>query len=148
MLWDIDLIFGIWNYNDELQIIKLSRFVQAILFPWINLVNFRRLEDTDLEQYFVIRSLLLRELKKDETYASLLNIHGGNIRVVPTHLVFSWGVIFISDMSWTQHTLWDKYSIHCLFVCHLFTKTTQPYSSSLHKHVEICIMCMFLSIYR
>ena len=31
--------------------------------------------------------LLLRELKKGETFASLLNIHGGDIRVVPTHLV-------------------------------------------------------------
>ena len=37
---------------------------------------------------FVILSLLLRELKKGETFASLLNIHGGDIRVVPTHLVF------------------------------------------------------------
>jgi len=27
------------------------------------------------------------ELKKAETFASLLNIHGGDIRVVPTHLV-------------------------------------------------------------
>jgi len=37
---------------------------------------------------FVILSLLLSELKKGETFASLLNIHGGDIRVVPTHLVF------------------------------------------------------------
>jgi hypothetical protein len=29
---------------------------------------------------FVILSLLLRELKKGETFASLLNIHGGDIR--------------------------------------------------------------------
>ena len=43
-------------------------------------MNLRRLEDTDL-------SLLLRELKMGETFASLLNIHGGDIRVVPTHLV-------------------------------------------------------------
>jgi len=27
------------------------------------------------------------ELKKGETFASLLNIHRGDIRVVPTHLV-------------------------------------------------------------
>ena len=33
-------------------------------------------------------SLLLRELKKGETFASL-NIHGGDIRGVPTHLLFS-----------------------------------------------------------
>jgi len=26
-------------------------------------------------------------LKKGETFASLINIHGGDIRVVPTHLV-------------------------------------------------------------
>ena len=51
-------------------------------------MNFRRPEDTDLKQYFVILSLLLRELKKGETFASLLNIHGGDIRVIPTHLVF------------------------------------------------------------
>ena len=50
-------------------------------------MNLRRLEDTDLKQEFVILSLLLRELEKDETFASLLNIHGGDIRVVPTHLV-------------------------------------------------------------
>ena len=31
--------------------------------------------------------LLPRELKKGETFASLLNIHGGDIRVVPTNLV-------------------------------------------------------------
>jgi hypothetical protein len=43
MLGDIDLIFGIWVYNDE--------------------------------------------LKKGETFASLLNIHGGDIRVVTRHLV-------------------------------------------------------------
>ena len=57
-------------------------------------MNLRRLEDTDLKQYFVILSLLLRELKKGETFASLLNIHGGDIRVVPTHLVFNIFVIF------------------------------------------------------
>jgi hypothetical protein len=51
-------------------------------------VNLRRLEDTDLKQYFVILSLLLRELIKGETFASLLNIHGGDIRVVATHLSF------------------------------------------------------------
>jgi small neutral amino acid transporter SnatA (MarC family) len=50
-------------------------------------VNLRRLDDTDLKQQFVILSLLLRELKKGETFASLLNIHDGDIRVVPTHLV-------------------------------------------------------------
>ena len=27
------------------------------------------------------------ELRKGETFASLLNIHSGDIRVVPTHLV-------------------------------------------------------------
>ena len=41
-------------------------------------MNLRRLEDTDLKQYFVILSLLLREFKKGEAFASLLNIH--NIR--------------------------------------------------------------------
>jgi hypothetical protein len=51
-------------------------------------VNLRRFEDTDLKQKFVILSLLLRELKKGETSANLLNIHGGDIRVVPTHLFF------------------------------------------------------------
>jgi hypothetical protein len=39
--------------------------------------------------WFVILSLLLRELKKGETFASLLNIHSGDIRVVPTHLVIN-----------------------------------------------------------
>ena len=52
-------------------------------------MNLRRLEDADLNQWFVIFSLLLRELKKYETFASLLNIHGGDIRVVPAHLVWT-----------------------------------------------------------
>ena len=50
-------------------------------------MNLRRLEDTDLKQWFVILSLLQRELKKVETFANILNIHGGDIRGVPTHLV-------------------------------------------------------------
>ena len=50
-------------------------------------MNLRRLEDTDLKQQFVIFSLFLRELKKDEIFAILLNIHDGDILVVPTHLV-------------------------------------------------------------
>jgi hypothetical protein len=32
MLWDIDLIFGIWNYNDELQI-KFSFCFHWIIWP-------------------------------------------------------------------------------------------------------------------
>ena len=40
-----------------------------------------------IHNYFLILSLLLRELIKGEKFASLLNIHGGDIRVVPTHLV-------------------------------------------------------------
>jgi len=51
------LIFGMRVYTDKLQI------------------------------SFEILSLLLRELKKGETFESLLNIHGVDIRVVPTHLV-------------------------------------------------------------
>jgi hypothetical protein len=35
-----------------------------------------------------MQMLLLRELEKGETFASLLNIHTGDIHVVPTHLVF------------------------------------------------------------
>jgi hypothetical protein len=56
---DSDLIFGMWVYSDELPI------------------------------KFVILSLLLRDLEKGETFASLLNIHGRDICVVPTHLVFT-----------------------------------------------------------
>jgi hypothetical protein len=41
------------------------------------------------EQSVVILSLLLRDLEKGETFASLLNIHGRDICVVPTHLVFT-----------------------------------------------------------
>ena len=37
--------------------------------------------------------LLFVALKKGETIASLLNIHGGDIRVVPTHLVFFFIII-------------------------------------------------------
>jgi hypothetical protein len=62
MIWDIDLIFGMRVYNDELQI--------------------------NLEIH-----LLFVALKKGETIASLLNIHGGDIRVVPTHLVFFFIII-------------------------------------------------------
>ena len=35
-----------------------------------------------------MQMLLLRELEKGETFASLLNIHAGDIHVAPTHLVF------------------------------------------------------------
>jgi hypothetical protein len=44
--------------------------------------------------WFVILSLLLRKLKKGETFASLLNIHGGDIRFVLTHLVFLFFIFF------------------------------------------------------
>jgi len=40
-----------------------------------------------LNNSLLFLALLLRELKKGETFASLLNIHGGGILVVPTHLV-------------------------------------------------------------
>jgi hypothetical protein len=50
--FNIDLIFGIWNYNDELQI-KFSFW-----------------------SHWIILAKLPRELKKGETFASLLNIHG------------------------------------------------------------------------
>jgi len=88
MLGDIDLIFGMWVYNDELQIKftfrsgpmifgrimaiglwNLAKYLivttlfhydlrywldfwyeSVILFPWIHLVNLRRLEDTNLKQ--------------------------------------------------------------------------------------------------
>ena len=58
-------------------------------------MNLRRLEDTDLKQYFVILSLLLREFKKGETFASLLNIHDGDFRVVLTHLVCWVSLFFV-----------------------------------------------------
>jgi energy-converting hydrogenase Eha subunit E len=58
------------------------------------------LEDTDLK--FVILSLLLRELKKGETFVSLLNIHGGDIRVVPTHLVLNSYILHVH--------------VHCIFI--------------------------------
>ena len=68
MLGDIDLIFGMRVYNHKLQI--------------------------KFEIPFVILSLLLRELKKSETFASLLNIHGGVIHVVLTHLVLYYIVYY------------------------------------------------------
>ena len=46
-------------------------------------------KDTDLKQYFVILSLSLRGLKKGETFASLLNIHGRDIHCSDTSIVFS-----------------------------------------------------------
>jgi len=63
MIWDIDLIFGMRVYNYKLQF------------------NF------EIHSGWMMFGLLPRELKKGETFASLLNIHGGDIRVVPTHLV-------------------------------------------------------------
>ena len=111
MLWDIDLIFGMWVYKDKLQIkytfcsipMIFDRFMALGLwnlakylvvaaffrYAWRYWLDFRYVsEDTDLKQEFVILSLLLKELKKGETFASLLNIHGRDIRVVLTHLVF------------------------------------------------------------
>ena len=39
----------------------------------------------------------MREIaKKGETFASLLNIHGGDIRVVPTHLVSHYFLILVN----------------------------------------------------
>ena len=71
-------------------------------------MNLRRLEDTDLKQQFVILSLLLRELKKGETFASLLNIQGGDIHVVLTHLVrhdiYIYDINVFSDMTTTFMT--------------------------------------------
>ena len=106
MLGDIDLIFGIWVYNDELQI-KFTFRSGSMIFGWVmalglwNLAKYlvvTTLFHYDLRYWldfwlecitisyrstlnsFVILSLLLRELKKGETFVSLLNIHGGDIR--------------------------------------------------------------------
>ena len=38
----------------------------------------------------------MRELKKGETFASVRNIHSGDIRVVPTHLGFAKIVALLS----------------------------------------------------
>ena len=43
--------------------------------------------------------LLLRELAQGETFASLLNIHAGDIHVVPTHLVF---LFFVRENNWSK----------------------------------------------
>jgi hypothetical protein len=104
MLGDIDLIFGIWVYNDELQIKFTFRsgprmFGRVMALGLWNLakylvvttlfhydlrywLDFRYESITDqLWNSFVILSLLLRELKKGETFVSFLNIHGGDIRL-------------------------------------------------------------------
>jgi hypothetical protein len=52
----------------------ISRFVEAILFPWINIVNLR----IKILNNSVILSLWLGELKKGETFANFLNIEGGD----------------------------------------------------------------------
>jgi len=43
-------------------------------------------------------------IKKGETFASLLNIHGGDIRIVPTHLVFALLLLFLGfeSFSWSN----------------------------------------------
>ena len=114
----MDLIFGMWMYSDKLQIKFMFRS-GPMIFGWVmalGLWNFAKyLVVTTFFRYmlgnidlifgiwvynvwwvtvqlwnsFVILNLLLRELKKFETFASLLNIHGGDIRVIPTHLVFT-----------------------------------------------------------
>ena len=104
MLGDIDLIFGIWVYNDELQIKFTFRsgprmFGRVMALGLWNLakylvvttlfhydlrywLDFRYESITDqLWNSFVILSLLLRELKKGETFVSFLNIHSGDIRL-------------------------------------------------------------------
>ena len=125
MLGDIDLIYGIWVYNDELQI-KFTFHSGPMIFGWVmalglwNLVKYlvvttlftmiwdidlifgMRVYDHKLQinwNSFVILSLILRELKKGEAFAKLLNIHGGDIRVVPTHLVFyTWSMYFLKHL--------------------------------------------------
>ena len=52
--------------------------------------------ETGAFNFLVFLSLLLRELKKGETFARLLNIHSGDIRVVPTHLV-SHAIVYIPE---------------------------------------------------
>jgi hypothetical protein len=49
-----------------------------------------------------MQMLLLRELEKGETFASLLNIHTGDIHVVPTHLVFP--LFRQGKKSWSKST--------------------------------------------
>jgi hypothetical protein len=85
ILFERDLIFGMWVYSDELPI------------------------------KFVILSLLLRDLEKGETFASLLNIHGGDIRVVPTHLVYlyqdnKWETNH-SEIKWWQLNIWPNFKV-------------------------------------
>ena len=125
MLWDIYLIVGMWVYNDELQI-KFPCRSGPMIFGWVMALGLffaKYLVVTTFFRYmlgnidlifgiwvynvwwvtvqlwnsFGILNLLLRELKKDETFASLLNIHGRDIRVVPTLLVF-----YCKLMSWLQ----------------------------------------------
>ena len=85
---DFGLIYTPWIFNFG-QIFSCHHFISLCfeMLTWflvfgITMMNYRS------SLAFVILSLLLGELKKGETFASLLNIHGGDIRVVPTHLFF------------------------------------------------------------
>jgi hypothetical protein len=65
---------GLWNLAKYLVVIT---FFHYDLRYWLDFwyVNLRRLEDTDLKQYFAILSLLRKELKKGETTISVYYIY-------------------------------------------------------------------------
>ena len=94
VIWDIDLIFGMSVYSHKLQI------------------NF------EIHLLFLFLCLLLKELKRGETFASLLNIHDVDISVVPTHLVcfYVWSLLdIVIYYNWQLY----KFIMHIVLKKHL-----------------------------
>ena len=102
MIWDIDLIFGMRVYNHKLQInfeirsgwMIFGQLTAVGLWNFANYLVFTTMI-WDIDLIFGMRVYNHKLQINLETFASLLNIHCGDIRVVPTHLVLN---IFIIEI--------------------------------------------------
>jgi hypothetical protein len=90
-----------WTFNFG-QIFSCHHFISLCfeILTWFLVFGITMMSDRS-SLAFVILSLWLRELKKGETFASLLNIHGvgWDIRVVSTHLVLNVLFHFLPQIS-------------------------------------------------
>jgi hypothetical protein len=95
MIFDQLTAVGLWNLAKYSVVTTLFHYdfrywLDFLVWKCI-IISYRSTLKFILVEWFLANlqtfGLLLRELKKGETFASLLNIHGGDIRVVPTHLV-------------------------------------------------------------
>ena len=100
--------------------------------------------------YFLILSLLPRELIKGEKFAILLNIHGGDICVVPTHLVWNLNLIMTAFRSFLfklyilmliGNQEWPKQDIAFIAPC---SQLITEFLISMIRHVQLVEQELFL----